>query len=84
MSAPLTLVTGSEELLRDRAVQHARDAARKADPEAQVYDVSCVGLEPGRLVELASPSLFGGGAILVVRDLQDAAEEIAADLRRLV
>jgi DNA polymerase III subunit delta len=84
VSAPLTLVTGSEELLRDRAVQHARDAARKADPEAQVYDVSCVGLEPGRLVDLASPSLFGGGAILVVRDLQDAAEDVAADLRRLV
>ena len=81
---PLTLVTGAEELLRDRAVQHARDAARKADPEAQVYDVSCVDLEAGRLAELASPSLFGGGAILVVRDLQDAGEQVAADLLRLV
>ena len=41
-------------------------------------------LEAGRLAELASPSLFGGGAILVVRDLQDAGEQVAADLLRLV
>lgn len=79
--APLTLVTGPEALLRDRAVDVAVAAVRAADPEAHVHDLSAVGLEPGRLTGLASPSLFGGTTVLVVRDVADASEAVADELR---
>src|SRR5205085_9679867 len=67
--APLTLVTGPEALLRDRAVATAVAAVRAADPAADVTDVSAVGLEAGRVTGLASPSLFGGTTVIVVRDI---------------
>ncbi len=82
--APLTLVTGPEALLRDRAVATAVAAVRAADPEADVTDVSAVGLEAGRITNLASPSLFGGTTVIVVRDVADAAEPVADELRRVV
>jgi DNA polymerase-3 subunit delta len=82
--APLTLVTGPEALLRDRAVATAVAAVRAADPEADVTDVSAVGIEAGRITELASPSLFGGTTVIVVRDVAEAVEPVADELRRVV
>ena len=81
---PLTLVTGPEALLRDRAVAAAVAAVRVADPEAEVHDLSAVGLEPGRVTGLASPSLFGGTAVIVVRDVADAAEAITDELKTVL
>jgi DNA polymerase-3 subunit delta len=56
-------------------------ASRAADPETEVSDLSAVGLEPGVLTGLTSPSLFGERKVLVVRDVQDAAEEVTAELK---
>jgi DNA polymerase-3 subunit delta len=81
---PLTLVTGPEALLRDRAVAAAVAAVRVADPEADVHDLSAVGLEPGRVTGLASPSLFGGTSVIVVRDVADAAEAITDELKTVL
>jgi DNA polymerase-3 subunit delta len=81
---PLTLVTGPEALLRDRAVAAAVAAVRVADPEAEVHDLSAVGLEPGRVTGLASPSLFGGTSVIVVRDVADAAEAITDELKTVL
>ena len=78
--APLILVTGPEALLRDRAVNGGA-AARAVDPETEVNDLSAVGLEPGRVTGLASPSLFGGITVIVVRDVGDAAEAVADELK---
>ncbi len=82
--APLTLVTGPEPLLRDRAVATVVAAVRAADAEAQVHDLSALGLEQGRLTGLASPSLFGGTTVIVVRDVADAADVVADELRTLI
>jgi DNA polymerase-3 subunit delta len=82
--APLTLVTGPEALLRDRAVATTVAAVRAADPEADVTDLSAVGLEAGRITGLASPSLFGGTTVIVVRDVAEAPEPVADELRRVV
>lgn len=79
--APLTLVTGPESLLRDRAVSTVVAAARATDPETQVQDLSAAGLAPGRVTDLANPSLFGGTTLIVVRDLADAGEELADELK---
>ena len=81
---PLTLVTGPEALLRDRAVAAAVAAVRVADPEAEVHDLSAVGLEPGRVTGLASPSLFGGTSVIVVRDVAEAAEVITDELKTVL
>jgi DNA polymerase-3 subunit delta len=81
---PLTLVTGPEALLRDRAVAAAVAAVRVVDPDAEVHDLSAVGLEPGRVTGLASPSLFGGTSVIVVRDVADAAEAITDELKTVL
>ena len=78
---PVTVVTGPEELLRDRAVSQVVRACRSVDPETEVRDLSAVGLQPGVVTGLASPSLFGERKVIVVRDVQDAADEITAELK---
>ena len=81
---PVTLVVGPEELLRDRAVTAVIRVSRAADEATEVRDLSAVGLEPGTVTGLASPSLFGGTAVIVVRDVADAAETITDELKTVL
>lgn len=80
----LTVITGPEELLRDRAVSSVIAGIRRVDRDAEVTQLSVVGLEPGRLSGLAQPSLFGETAVIVARNVGEAAEEISDELKRLV
>ena len=77
-SVPLYLVLGEEELLAERAVQAAVDAARRADPEVEVRRVRTTDLVPGELGELVSPSLFAQGRVVVLLAAHEAAKDIAA------
>jgi DNA polymerase-3 subunit delta len=77
---PVTLVVGEEEFLVDRAVRDIVAAAREASPDADVHDLGASELGPGELGSLTSPSLFGGGCVLVVRSAQNAGKEVAAEL----
>jgi DNA polymerase III subunit delta len=79
-SDAVTLVVGDEELLVERAIREIAAAAKAADPETEVAELSPGTMEPGRLVELTSPSLFGGGKVLVVRAAQDLGKDLAAEL----
>src|SRR5215467_2554840 len=96
-AAAVTLVVGEEEFLVDRAVREVLTAAREARaPSAtggdngsdsggdggDVHDVEASALAPGELATLTSPSLFGGGSVVIVRNAQNAAKEVAADLAR--
>ncbi|GIF07489.1 DNA polymerase III subunit delta [Actinoplanes siamensis] len=76
----LLLVQGDEELLAARAVTAAVEAARAADPGADVREYEAGQLLPGEVAEMLSPSLFGGRRVLVVRNGQDARKELAAAL----
>ncbi|WIM97724.1 DNA polymerase III subunit delta [Actinoplanes oblitus] len=76
----LLLVQGDEELLAARAVTAAVDAARAADPGADVREYEAGQLSPGEVAEMLSPSLFGGRRVLVLRGGQDARKELAAAL----
>ncbi len=69
------LVTGPEEYLVERAVAEVVGRARAADPAVDVRRLSAAEVEPARLLELTSPSLFGETTVLVV----DKAHELAAD-----
>ena len=83
---PFTLIVGEEEFLVDRAVREALSDARAALAEASgggggdVHDLEAAALGHGELAVLTSPSLFGGGAVVVVRSAQNVGKEVAAEL----
>ena len=79
---PVTLIVGEEEYLVDRAVRDLIAAARDAAAGGDVHDLDASALGPGELDSLTSPSLFGGGCVLVVRSAQNAGKEVAAELGR--
>jgi DNA polymerase-3 subunit delta len=76
--APVTIVVGEEEFLIDRAVRDLIAASQAGD----VHDLDGAALGPGELDALTSPSLFGGGSVVVIRAAQNAAKEVAAELIR--
>jgi DNA polymerase III subunit delta len=84
--APVTLIVGEEEFLVDRAVRDLVTASRAASQaeghDADVHDREGAELGPGELDSLTSPSLFGGGCVVVIRSAQDASKEVAAELAR--
>ena len=77
---PIVLVVGDEELLVERAIGEVVASARAADPEIEVIDLAPGGLEPGRISELTSPSLFGGGKVLVLRAAQDLGKDLSGEV----
>ncbi len=77
---PVTAVVGEEEFLVDRTVRDLVAACREAGHDADVHDRQAAELGPGELDALTSPSLFGGGCVVVIRSAQDASKEVAAEL----
>lgn len=77
---PIILVVGDEELLVERAVGDIVASVRAGDPDTEVIDLAPGGLEPGRISELTSPSLFGGGKVLVIRSAQDLGKDLTAEV----
>ena len=71
--APVMLVVGEEEFLVDRAVRDLITAARDAGLSGDLHDLDASELGPGELESLTSPSLFGGGCVLVLRAAQNVA-----------
>jgi len=88
--AAVTLVVGEEEFLVDRAVRAAVAQARAALAEAagggedggDLHDVEAVALAQGELAALTSPSLFGGGSTVILRNAQNVSKDIAPELVR--
>ncbi len=79
-------MVGSEELLLAREVEAVVAAVRAADPQAEVTSVDGVDFGDEHVLSLASPDLFGGSSVLVVRGVQhlsdahtDAIGAFAAD-----
>lgn len=71
----VTLVTGPEELLNERAVSSALAAVRQADVEAEFSETTADQLSMGLLADLAAPSLFSAIRCVVVRNLEDLPED---------
>lgn len=78
----MTLVVGDEELLVAREIQRAVGEAvgdRRAEVGAPVvHDAAAGELSADQLGELTAPSLFAEERVIVIRDLQDAAKQLAA------
>ncbi|WP_034265928.1 DNA polymerase III subunit delta [Actinospica robiniae] len=79
---PLTLVTGPEELLADRAVAEVVAAARAADPAVEICDTAPGQLAAGSFAELVSPSLFGEAKVVILRAVQDLTADQATEVTR--
>ena len=74
----VTLVTGPEELLADRAVSAVVARVRLVEPTADVRRLTASEVEPARLRELTSPSLFGDRTVLIVDQAHELGTESAA------
>jgi DNA polymerase III subunit delta len=83
-SDSVTLIVGDEELLVDRAVGEVIAAARTRDSDVEVHELTPSTLTPGSLAELTSPSLFGGGTVVVLRGAQDFGKDLAAEITAYV
>ena len=81
--APLTLVRGPEQLLADRAVAAVVAHARSEDADVEVTALSGEEATPAALMDLLSPSLFGGSRVVVVRGVAGLDEDAVDALRRL-
>jgi DNA polymerase-3 subunit delta len=76
----LTLVVGDEELLVTRAVSAVVRAARTRNAATELAELDGGSLQPGGLVEVLSPSLFGDERVVVLRGAQDLSKEAAAEV----
>jgi DNA polymerase III subunit delta len=81
---PVTLISGSDDLLVSRAIGAVAAAARVADPTAEVTDYQPGQFTADEALTLHNPSLFGGWRIVVVRGVQDLVEEVGAALTNFV
>ncbi|HEY6793654.1 MAG TPA: DNA polymerase III subunit delta [Kineosporiaceae bacterium] len=79
---PVVLVVGAEDLLAERAVAAVVRRAREVDPDLSVETLEAAGYEAGRLELLTSPSLFGGGKVLLVNGVEAAADALVADVNQ--
>lgn len=78
--APVTLVTGSDDLLVSRAIAAVVAAARAVDESVEVSD-----FQPGQFgaedaLSLHTPSLFGNWRVVVVRAVHDLPEDAGGAL----
>ena len=78
---------GDEELLVDRSVASLVAEAGTADEtsapgSAEVRDMTAAAVAAGEFASLVSPSLFGEARAVVIRGIQDAGKEVAAELER--
>ena len=71
----VTLVTGPEELLNQRAVVAAIGAVQRADPESEVSETTADQVSMAALGDLAAPSLFSSIRCVVVRGLEDLPDD---------
>jgi DNA polymerase-3 subunit delta len=87
--APLTVVTGNEDLLVERAVRSVVVSAATGTPDAEpeIIELSARALQPGDLSVAASPSLFGGTPVVVVSGIEGLAQsndDVAAALAEVL
>ena len=84
MTPTLTLVAGTEDLLADRAVAHVVAQVRAEDADLEVHTVEPGASAPGELTAMASPSLFGGTRVIVVRKAHELGTDLSGELVALI
>ncbi|MFC6153706.1 DNA polymerase III subunit delta [Nocardioides yefusunii] len=72
----ITLVTGKEEFLNERAVTSVRRAVMAFDSEAEFSEALASTLTASSLEEMSAPSLFSSTRCAVVRGLEDLPDDL--------
>lgn len=80
----LTLVLGPEDLLADRAVARIVRMVRAVEADADIHRTSAAELSAGDLSALTAPSLFATRGLVVLRDAEDLAGSVLAEVEELV
>ncbi|GAB2677428.1 DNA polymerase III subunit delta [Thalassiella azotivora] len=78
--APLVLVTGTEGLLADRAVDRVRAAAAAAHPDVETVALDASTYESGQLGVHTSPSLFGEPRLVLATAVEACTDAFVADV----
>lgn len=79
MFAPLVLVKGPEEYLRELATAGVVAKAREALGPVELVELSASGYQVGQLQDATSPSLFGDPKVVIISEV-DVSEAIDNDL----
>jgi len=77
--APLVLVSGPEELLGSRAIALIVEAVKRRDPETDVQRLEASTYGKGLLRSAASPSLFGGTAVVIIDGAASMSDDFLQD-----
>ncbi|MDQ1596501.1 MAG: polymerase subunit delta [Arthrobacter pascens] len=77
--AAVVLVTGPEEYLGIRAMDHVRSQVRAAAPDVEVTRLNAGSYEAGSLAMNVSPSLFGESKLIEVEGLESMNDAFLAD-----
>ena len=77
--APVILITGPETFLADRAGRALRDLLKAEDPSLEVSDVGADSYQPGELMTLASPSLFGEPRLIRVSNVEKSTDAFLSE-----
>ena len=80
---PITLVTGPEQFLRERAVFDVLAQARRVDPDVDVTWLDASETSPAELLETLSPSLFAASRVAVLDGLDQTPDDLGAALESL-
>ncbi|MGX7680665.1 DNA polymerase III subunit delta [Jatrophihabitans sp. DSM 45814] len=78
--ATLTLVVGDEEFLVSRALDDLRRDLLNAHPDAEVHDLEASQVDPVEMIQVLSPSLFGGPRLILLRSAQDLPVAVGASV----
>jgi DNA polymerase-3 subunit delta len=77
---PFVLIAGPEQVLAERGLAQTIDELKVGQPDLETIRLYAAAYEAGELVLHASPSLFGGAKCIVVHDLDEAGDDLQADL----
>lgn len=77
--AAVVLVSGPEEHLGIRAMDHIRAQVRAASPDVEVSRINAAAYEPGTLLMQVSPSLFGESKLIEVEAVEAMNDAFLAD-----
>lgn len=77
--APVVLVSGPQDLFAERASKALRDYLRAEDPSLEISDLDAGSYQPGELLTLASPSLFGEPRLIRVSGVSTCTDAFIED-----
>ena len=79
--APVVLVSGTEDLLAERAVDRVVALRREQDPQIEVARLDAADYAAGSSASSTSPSLFAEDKVVVVAGVERATDELLSGRR---